>query len=156
MEGRLLLRDCALCPPDGLVQSGLSIVIEGPRVSAVGPSRQLPTLPGDWEVACAGRLVTMGFIDCHAPLVGRQLEPIGTRADEANRSQQKRALEGALTAAEVEVLSAFGIARPLRSGITLSVEQLHCATEAAPAPQPQVTALDRSGAISVINPRSSI
>ncbi len=55
MEGRLLLRDCALFPPNGLIQTGLSIVIEGARVSAIGPSRQLPTLPGDWEVACAGR-----------------------------------------------------------------------------------------------------
>src|SRR5260370_39713707 len=97
MEGRLLLRDCALCPSDGLIQSGLSIVIEGPRVSAIGPSRQLPTLPGDWEVACAGRLVTMGLIDCHAHLVGRQLAPIRTGADEANRSQQRRALGGRRT-----------------------------------------------------------
>jgi cytosine/adenosine deaminase-related metal-dependent hydrolase len=155
MEGRLLLRDCALCPPDGLIQSGLSIVIEGPRVSAIGPSRQLPTLPGDWEVACAGRLVTMGLIDCHAHLVGRQLAPIRTGADEANRSQQRRALEGVLTSAEVEVLTAFGIARALRSGITLSVEHLHCPTDVASGLQRQATAIERIGARAVITHRSS-
>jgi 5-methylthioadenosine/S-adenosylhomocysteine deaminase len=155
MEGRLLLRDCALCPPAGPIQSGLSIVIDGPRVSAIGASRQLPTLPGDWEVACAGRLVTMGFIDCHAHLVGRQLAPIGTGPDEAGRSQQRRALEGALTAADVEVLTAFGIARALRSGITLSVEHLHCPTEVASALQRQATAIERIGARAVITHRSS-
>jgi len=155
MEGRLLLRDCALCPPDGLVQSGLSIVIEGARVSAIGPSRQLPTLPGDWEVACAGRLVTMGFIDCHAHLVGRQLAPIGKGADEASRSQQRRVLEEALTAADVEVLTAFGIARALRSGITLSVEHLHCPTDVASALQRQATAVARIGARAVITHGSS-
>ncbi len=155
MEGRLLLRDCAVCPPDGLIQSGLSIVIEGARVSAIGPSRQLPTLPGDWEVVCAGRLVTMGLIDCHAHLVGRQLAPIGKGADEGSRSQQRRALEGALTAADVEVLTTFGIARALRSGITLLVEHLHCPTDVASALKQQATAVERIGARAVITHGSS-
>jgi len=150
MEGRLLLRDCALCGPDGVIRSGLSIMVEGNRLRGIAPSQQLPTLPGDWEVPCRGRLVSMGLIDCHAHLVGRQLAPLRPCLGAAEGERRQRALEAALNAGEVEALTALAVARSLRAGTTFLVEHLHCPKDIEGALQRQAKAIRALGARAVV------
>lgn len=155
MEGRLLLRDCALCGPDGVIRSGLSIVVEENRLREIAPSPQLPTLPGDWEVPCRGRLVSMGLIDCHAHLVGRQLAPFGPPLTAAEGERRQRALEAALNADDVEALSALAAARSLRAGITFVVEHLCCPKDVEGGLQRQAKAIRALGVRAVICHASS-
>jgi cytosine/adenosine deaminase-related metal-dependent hydrolase len=127
MEGRLLLKDCSIFRADGRVRAGMAVLIEGSRISRVAPNSELPVLPGDWEVACRGRLVSPGLIDCHTHLVGGQLQPLV--GEFVLRSFQQRfeheaKLGSLLSPGEVEALTAHAIARGLREGITLRVEHL--------------------------------
>ena len=80
MEGRLVLKDCSAYCSDGSLRSGSAVTIEDGRISNVAPDEQIPILPGDWEIACRGRLAMPGLIDCHAHLVGGQLSPFGAGA----------------------------------------------------------------------------
>jgi cytosine/adenosine deaminase-related metal-dependent hydrolase len=129
MEGRLLLKDCAVFRPDGRYRTGMAIVVEGAKIARVARDDEVLVLPGDWAVSCRGRLVAPGLTDCHAHLVTGQLVPLAgeflLRNPQARLEAQRR-IESQLTAAEVEALTAFGIARALRSGVTFLIEHLHC------------------------------
>ncbi len=87
------------------------------RILRVSPVDQIPTLPGDWEVTCRGRLVWPGRCDCHAHLMAGPLGKTWVKG---------RELEARLTVAEVESIGAFAMARALRWGITTCVEHLFC------------------------------
>lgn len=73
MSPTLILRNAIICPVSGpdaleLIPNG-AIVIEGERISWVGPERELPVIEAAGEIDCGGRLVTPGLIDCHTHLV---------------------------------------------------------------------------------------
>lgn len=81
MSPTLILRNATICPVSGpdaleLIPNG-AIVIEGERITWVGPERELPATENAAEIDCGGRLVTPGLIDCHTHLVYD-----GNRADE--------------------------------------------------------------------------
>jgi 5-methylthioadenosine/S-adenosylhomocysteine deaminase len=42
MEGRLLLKDCAIFSPDGRVKDRMAVVIDGGKIAAVEPDAQVP------------------------------------------------------------------------------------------------------------------
>jgi cytosine/adenosine deaminase-related metal-dependent hydrolase len=148
MEGGLVLKDCAVLRSDGRLRAGLAIRIEGATITQVAPDEEVPVRPGDWEVRCAGRAVGPGWMDCHAHLVNGQL---GARTRELllRPTRARLALEQAwderLTAAEVEVLAAFAIARSLRRGVTFAVEHLHCPNAPGPAREAFTRAAQRLG-----------
>ena len=145
MEGRLLLKNCAVFRADGRYRTGMAIVVQDGKIARVARDAEVPVLPGDWAVACRGRLAAPGLMDCHAHLVSGQLVPLAgeflLRSPRARFELQRR-IESQLTAAEVEVLTAFAIARALRSGTTLLIEHLHCPADVggALAAQGQVAA----------------
>lgn len=136
MEGRLILKNCSLFRADGRVRSGMTILVEGRLITAVGPDDTTPTRPGDWEVKCDGRLVTTGLVDCHTRLVGGTLTPWAgdlLLRPFLQRFEQEHRLERTLTVGEVEALSAFSMATSLRRGVSMVVEHLHapgCVEEA--------------------------
>lgn len=106
----------------------MSVLIEGRLIKAVGSDEETPTLPGDWEVQCGGRLVMTGLVDCHTRLVGGSLTPWAgdlLLRPFTQRFELEHALEKNLTAGEVEALTAFSIARALRHGVSMAVEHLH-------------------------------
>ena len=134
MEGRLLLKNCAVFRADGRYRTGMAIVVEEGKIARVARDEEVLVLPGDWAVACRGRLVAPGLMDCHAHLVTGQLVPLAGEFLLRNphaRFELRRRIESQLTATEVEVLTAFAIARALRSGTTLLVEHLHCPADVA-------------------------
>jgi cytosine/adenosine deaminase-related metal-dependent hydrolase len=104
MDGRLLFKDCALLEGERL-ERGRAVVVEGSRVTRVGPDAETPVLPGDWAVEARGRLLVPGRVDAHATLIGRPVE----------RSW---------STSEVEALAAASLARALHSGVTAVVEHL--------------------------------
>ncbi len=117
---------------DGRVRTGLAVLVVGDRISRIAPDAELPVLPGDWEVACRGRLVTPGLVDCHAHLVSSQLFPSSGEAllrSPRARFERRLAREEALTAGEVEALTAHAIACALRAGVTMAVEHLACPSD---------------------------
>jgi cytosine/adenosine deaminase-related metal-dependent hydrolase len=121
----------------------MSVLIEGRSITAVGPDEHTPTLPGDWEVACGGRLVMTGLVDCHTRLVGGSVTPWAgdlLLRPFVQRFEQELALEKNLTPGEVEALTAFSIARALKQGVTMAVEHLHApnCVEAALSAQARV------------------
>lgn len=136
MEGRLVLKNCSLFRADGRVRSGMSVLVEGRLITAVGPDEATPVLPGDWEVKCGGRLVMTGLVDCHTRLVGGPLTPWAgdlLLRPFSQRFEQEHRLERTLSVGEVEALTAFSIAQNLRRGVTMVVEHLHapaCVEEA--------------------------
>ncbi len=127
MEGRLLLKRCSIFRADGRVRADMAVVVEEGRITRIAPDATVPVLPGDWEVDCRGRLVMPGLVDCHTHLVGGQLvHPSGAwllRTPRARFELVDR-ISAALTEGEVEALSAWGIARALRSGVSLAFEHL--------------------------------
>lgn len=127
MEGRLVLKDCSIFRPDGRLRVGVAVVVENDRVVRVAPDDEVPVLPGDWEVACRGRLVMPGLVDCHTHLVGEQLLPSTGRhlmRSDPERFAIRQRLAQAMTQAELEALTAWGMARSLRNGVTLVAEHL--------------------------------
>jgi 5-methylthioadenosine/S-adenosylhomocysteine deaminase len=129
MEGRLLLKNCAVFRADGRVRNGMAVVVEGNTIRRVAPDAQVPVLPGDWEVACRGRLVAPGLVDCHSHLVnGQLLPPTGPflLLSPAERLERMLRVARLLTDEDVEALTRFAAARALRSGVTLVVEHLSC------------------------------
>ncbi|NMO17274.1 amidohydrolase family protein [Pyxidicoccus fallax] len=129
MEGRLLLKNCAVFRADGRVRTGMAVVVEGNTIRRVAPDAQVPVLPGDWEVACRGRLVASGLVDCHSHLVNGQLLPASGYFLLLNpRERLERMLRVArlVTAEDVEALTRFAAARALRHGVTMVVDHLSC------------------------------
>jgi 5-methylthioadenosine/S-adenosylhomocysteine deaminase len=148
VEGRLLLKNCSIFRADGRIRSGMAVLIEGGRITRVAEDAQLPVLPGDWEVACRGRLVMPGLVDCHTHLVGGALLPVTgeflLRPPRARLEETFR-IDSLLTAADVEVLTTYGLARAARGGVTLSVEHLHCPGDVLGGLAAQARAAERIG-----------
>jgi cytosine/adenosine deaminase-related metal-dependent hydrolase len=148
MEGRLLLKNCAVFRADGRVRTGMAVVVEEGLIRRVVPDAEVPVLPGDWEVACRGRLVAPGLVDCHAHLVGGQLQPPTgdfLLRSSSFRMERRRRLAAALTAPDVEALTRFAAARALRAGITLVVEHLDCPMDVAGGLAAQARAAEQLG-----------
>lgn len=127
MEGRLVLKDCSLFRPDGRVRGRMAVVIEARTITQVAPSEEIVPLPGDWVVACRGRIVTPGLVDCHTRLVNGALAPFSAEwmlGSPEHRYRADGVLASHLTPAEVGAITAWGLARSLRSGVTLSFEHL--------------------------------
>ncbi len=127
MEGRLVLKGSSIFRPDGRVRAGMAVVVEDDRVVTVAPDEQVPVLPGDWEVSCRGRLVMPGLVDCHTHLVGEQLAPSSgahLMRSAPGRFAARQRLAAAMTLSELEALTAWGMARSLRNGVTLVAEHL--------------------------------
>jgi 5-methylthioadenosine/S-adenosylhomocysteine deaminase len=132
MEGRLLFKNCALLRADGRLRTGVSVLVEGERVSRVAPADQLRGRPGDWEVACAGRLLVPGFVDCHARLLAASaLVPSGEPLlhDALTRQAAAEACARAVTTAELEAVTSAGLARAALAGVTFVVEHLRRPTD---------------------------
>jgi 5-methylthioadenosine/S-adenosylhomocysteine deaminase len=108
VEGRLVVKDCSLVAPDGRVRNHVAVVVVGSLIVEVSANDLVPTLPGDWVVNAGGRLLCPGISDCHSNYLGSF----------AALSQKP------LTSNEIEVLTAFSLARAQLQGITFSVEQL--------------------------------
>lgn len=127
MEGRLVLKDCSLFRSDGRVRTGMALVVAGDSIAKIAPDAEVPVLPGDWAVACKGRLVSPGFTDSHTRLVNGQLA--SRRADVLLGNQDARLdrdlqLTRGITPSEIEALTAFALARGVRRGVTSVVEHL--------------------------------
>lgn len=136
MEGRLLIKDCAVFRADGRFRTGMGVIVQDGKIARVAQDSEVLVLPGDWAVASRGRLLVPGLVDCHAHLVKGQLMPAIAEfmlRNPGERSELERRMDAQLTAAEVEIISAFGIARALRSGVTMIVEHLHCPSDVAGA-----------------------
>jgi cytosine/adenosine deaminase-related metal-dependent hydrolase len=128
VDGRLLLKDCSLFRADGRVRTGMSVLIEGGTIAQVADDAVLPARPGDWAVRCGGRLLTPGFVDCHTRLVNAQLAPWSGHhllLPIEERYRAESVLDGRLTVAEVEALTAAALGRGLLRGTTMFVEHLH-------------------------------
>lgn len=97
MEGRLLIKNCALVV-DGALRHQQALVIEGSRITHIEPDARVPVLPGDWEVAAAGRLLTPG------------------RMVESSRFSELRA--GLTERSAITAVSAWVCAQHLLSGAT--------------------------------------
>ncbi|WP_224365526.1 amidohydrolase family protein [Hyalangium versicolor] len=148
MEGRLLLKNCAIFRADGRVRSGMALVVQDGFIRRVAPNADVPVLPGDWEVACQGRLVAPGLVDCHTHLVGGQTLPSTgnflLRAPDT-RQDRRRHVASLLTVGEVEALTRFALARALRDGITLVVEHLEAPSDVAGALSVQARVAEQLG-----------
>jgi len=148
MEGRLLLKNCAIFSPDGRVKDRMAVVVDGGKIAAVERDDLVPVRPGDWSAACDGRLLAPGLIDCHTHLVNAQVLPMSGELllrSARSRHELQRRLDAELTASDVETLTAFGIARALRGGVTMLVEHLHCPAEPGPALAAQARVAERMG-----------
>src|SRR6185503_14272145 len=119
MEGRLLLKNCSVFRADGRVKDKMAVLIDGGAITAVDADAAVPARPGDWSIACDGRLLAPGLVDSHCHLVNAQLLPqsgeVWLRSSRARYDLEQR-LNGLLQASEVEALSAFAMARALRAG----------------------------------------
>ncbi len=127
MEGRLVLKDCSLFRTDGRVRGHMAVVIEGRTITRVAPDEEVVPLPGDWIAPCRGRIVTPGLVDCHTRLVNGALAPFSAErllSSPDHRFREDGRLASALTPGEVAAITAWGLARGLRSGVTLSFEHL--------------------------------
>jgi 5-methylthioadenosine/S-adenosylhomocysteine deaminase len=148
MEGRLLLKNCSVFRADGRVRTGMALVVQDGLIRRVAPDSEVPVLPGDWEVACRGRLVAPGLVDCHTHLVGGQvLPPTGNfllRAPSA-RLERRTEVAGLLTVGEVEALTRFALAQALRDGISLVVEHLDAPRDVAGALDAQARVAEQLG-----------
>jgi 5-methylthioadenosine/S-adenosylhomocysteine deaminase len=154
MEGRLLFKNCALVRTDGRVREGMAVLVEEGRVTRVVPDAAMPVLPGDWAVACRGRLLSPGLVDCHAHLVAGQLQPLTAALLAQPPSQQRQLvqrLETELTPGEVEALTAHALSRALSRGITLSVEHLHAPRSVGPCLEAQARTARQLGARVVLS-----
>lgn len=115
MEGRLLLKNCALLRSGGAVARGQAVLVEGAAIARIADDAAIPALPGDWVVPCDGRLLMPGLVDCHADLLA------------ATRGR------GSPLPGEVAALSAHALALGLRHGVTTHFDHLFApaAVEAA-------------------------
>ncbi len=148
MEGRLVLKNCSLFRPDGRGRTGMALVVEDGFIRRIAPDADVPVLPGDWEVACQGRLVAPGLVDCHAHLVNGLLVPpsgeLLLRPPHARLAYEQQ-LASHLTASDVEALSRFAMARALREGVTLAVEHVSCPRDVTGALEAQARVAEQLG-----------
>ena len=108
MEGRIILRDCALWTRGGGAVAGRSLLVEGSRLTRVEAVEALVPRPGDWVVECHGRLVTPGVVDLDAgPPAWRS--PAGPAQP---------------TPDELEALALHAVAAALRRGVTTLVHHV--------------------------------
>ncbi len=126
MDGRLLFKNCTLLEGQRLAPSRV-VVVEGGRVTHVGPDADTPALPGDWAVDGRGRLLVPGRVDAHARLT----------APAAGASPW--------TASEVEALAAAALARAVRSGVSSVFEMLDAVDHPAEALAMQALTAERLG-----------
>ncbi|RKG83545.1 amidohydrolase [Corallococcus sp. CA049B] len=148
MEGRLLLKNCAVFRADGRVRHGMAVVVEEGIIRRVAPDAEVPVLPGDWEVACRGRLVAPGLVDCHSHMVNGQLLPPNgdfLLRQPRSRLERMRSVANLLTAEDVEVLARFASARALLDGVSLVVDHLSCPTDVAGGLEAQARAANTLG-----------
>ncbi|TSC23451.1 amidohydrolase family protein [Corallococcus sp. Z5C101001] len=148
MEGRLLLKNCAVFRADGRVRHGMAVVVEEGLIRRVAPDAEVPVLPGDWEVACRGRLVAPGLVDCHSHMVNGQLLPPNgdfLLRQPRSRLDRMRQVANLLTPEDVEVLTRFAAARALLDGVSLVVDHLSSPTDVAGSLEAQARAADRLG-----------
>lgn len=132
MEGRLLLKNCSVFRADGRIRDRMTILVEDGKIARVADDADLPVRPGDWEVACKGRLVIAGLVDTHTHLVGGQLVPFSGALmlkSPAQRFELQQKVEAQLTAEDVMVLTAFALSCAARQGVTMVVEHLHCPSD---------------------------
>ncbi len=148
MEGRLLLKNCAVSRADGRVRTAMALVVQDGLIRKVAPDAEVPVLPGDWEVACRGRLVAAGLVDCHSHLVGGQLlPPTGNflLRPPHDRMERRQHVASLLTVGEVEALTRFALARALREGLSLVVEHVEAPADVAGALAVQARAAQQLG-----------
>ncbi|MFL5319477.1 MAG: amidohydrolase family protein [Myxococcaceae bacterium] len=148
MEGRLLLKNCSVFRSDGRIKDRMAVLVEGGRITRVVDDSELPVLPGDWEVACNGRLVIPGLIDTHTHLVGGQLVPFSGALmlrSTAQRFELQQRVESQLTASDVEILTTFALACAARDGVTMAVEHVHCPSNVRGALEAQRKAAETIG-----------
>lgn len=129
MEGRLLVKDCAVLESGGPIRTGMAVLVDEGRVVRVADNDHLPVRPGDWEVSARGRLLSPGFVDCHAHLLGSQLSPGAGELllkGPSKRHELEGRLAGAVTRGEIEALVAFACARAIRQGVTTVLEHASC------------------------------
>jgi 5-methylthioadenosine/S-adenosylhomocysteine deaminase len=156
MEGRLLLKDCAVVDAGGHVRREVAVVVEGPRIQEVRPDAEVPVRPGDWEVACRGRLVSAGFTDCDARLVSGAIRGREAwRRTAGERFEQQRSVDAGITRGAAEAIAADAIARSLRAGVTAVVEQLHAPTDVAGALEAVAGTAERLGLRALVSHSSS-
>lgn len=148
MEGRLVLKGCSVLGVEGTLDAGRAILVEDGRITRIAADAELPTRPGDWEVACAGRVVAPGQVDAHAHLAGGLAAPpstarlLGSAGERCRHEGEQTARLGAL---ELEALTAFAIARAMRAGVTTVVEHLAHDGDLAAALRAQARAAERLG-----------
>ena len=148
MEGRLLLKNCAVFRADGRVRHGMAVVVEEGIIRRVALDSEVPVLPGDWEVACRGRLVAPGLVDCHSHLVNGQLLPPNgdfLLRQPRSRLERMRGVASLLNAEDVEILTRFAAARALLDGVTLVVDHLSCPGDVAGGLDAQARAAEALG-----------
>lgn len=158
MEGRTLLKGCAVYRGDGRVREGQTVVVQGPLVEAIAPEAEVAALPGDWVIDCGGRLLRAGLVDCHAHLVNGQVTPIaGADALESfvHRFERRLAMAASLSPLEVEALAAHALAQGLRRGVTLHLEHLLAPSLALQSLEAVARAAERLGARLVLSHAST-
>lgn len=148
MEGRLLLKGCSILGLDGQLTPGRAILVENGRISKVAADAELPIRPGDWEVACAGRVAAPGFVDGHAHLAGGLVAPLSTSlllspAEERCRAESERLRK--LSLLELEIVSGYAMARSMRLGVTTVVEHLCYDADVGGGLRAQAAAAERVG-----------
>ena len=142
MEGRLLFKNCALVRADGQTRLGACVVVEDTVITRVADDAEIPTRPGDWEVACQGRALMPGRVDAHAHSTVAALEE-ETAASWLSTGPQF--LRAPLQVTEVEALSAQAFVTALRSGITCVAEHLEAPINSSAALFAQARVAERMG-----------
>lgn len=135
MEGRLVIRNGVV---PGAGPGGATVVVSGRTIAEIAPGgRAVSSLPGDWDVDAAGRLVVAGLVDGHCHLgIGGLLRLAGvpgrskpTVAD--LRAGVRRPLEDRASPEILEPLVRAGALSALRSGVTCVFDAVRGAAGAA-------------------------
>src|SRR5260370_41644038 len=113
MKGGIILENSAIRQSDGRVRTGMTVLLDEGKILRVSLADQIPTLPGDWEVSCRGRLVWPGRCDCHAHLMAG---PLGGSGVEGREVGARRPGAGGPRIGGVALGAAFGGGRAARAG----------------------------------------
>ena len=123
MQPRLVLRNARLVrdAPSGPA----TVVVRGDRIERVAPAGEaVAPEPGDWDVACDGRLLVPGLVDAHCHLAtGALLRFAGLPgrwpgSARALRTSFRREVEERLSPADAEALATAGALAALAAGTT--------------------------------------